>query len=303
MAASLLAATFSALVANANPITVVVACPGGNPANGVTVNINDCDGTPIGTGVTGDGGVPGTTVITIGIGACAPCAITPGVNCWPFNISVCVDVTTLPQGASLADGNDNNCKPVVVPSIDGTSATFDLTGSFCTPPVATACWETGGGTIASDGKGEKQQPPYWTYGGNIYPGCGPNAGSGGSLNIKNHVTGLHFHGTDFVVDDCRGVSTKSPKVKVNIIDWHGTGYVSGDDLSNKTPVTFFGTFRDAHESGAGADGLFIQVTGPDGSIMTDFAIGSPPTVSGGVITDHLFLISTGNVQIHQSSCP
>ena len=112
------------------------------------------------------------------------------------------------------------------------------------------------------------------------------------MNIVNHVTGLHFKGLDFVVDDCRGVPTKSPKVTVNIIDWHGIGYVSGADEAKKTPVTFVGTFRDAKESGAGADGLYIRVVDGGGNLV--FQIGGGP--------DALDLLTTGNVQIHQSSC-
>ena len=112
------------------------------------------------------------------------------------------------------------------------------------------------------------------------------------MNIVNHVTGLHFKGTDFVVDDCRGVPTKSPKVTVNIIDWHGIGYVSGNNQSKKTPVIFAGTFRDAKESGANADGLYIRVVDLGGHVV--FQIGGGP--------DDLELLTTGNVQIHQSSC-
>ena len=112
------------------------------------------------------------------------------------------------------------------------------------------------------------------------------------MNIVNHVTGLHFKGTHFVVDDCRGVPTKSPKVTVNIIDWHGIGYVSGDGESTKTPVTFVGTFRDSHESGANADGLYIKVLDLSGNLV--FQIGGGPV--------DLDLLTTGNVQIHQSSC-
>ena len=60
----------------------------------------------------------------------------------------------------------------------------------------------------------------------------------------------------------------------------------------KTPVTFVGTFRDSKESDAGADGLYIQVTDGSGNLV--FQIGGGP--------DDLDLLTTGNVQIHQSSC-
>jgi hypothetical protein len=280
MVASLLAAISCVVVANANPIIVVVGCPGGNLANGVTVCLTDCAGLPLGCGTTGDGGADGTTTIHIDVPACAN-------GIFPYNITACVDPNTLPQGATV----DDVCKTVSVPSTEGASVTFNLSGDFCgvtpPPPSEVACWETGGGTL-DKAKGQ----PLWTFGGVIYPGCSSAAAGGGNLNIVNHVTGLHFKGQDFVVDDCRGVPTKSPKVTVNIIDWHGTGYVSGDDESKKTPVSFVGTFRDSKESGAGADGLYIQVVDGSGDLV--FQIGGGP--------DDLDLLTTGNVQIHQSSC-
>jgi hypothetical protein len=276
--AACLAAAVAVQVANACPITVVVACPNGNLACGVKVCLYDCAGNPIGSGTT----VNGTVIIPTDVPPCAN-------GMFPYTITACVDVTTLPAGASLANGNNNNCQPVVVPSDLGNSTTFDLTGDFCTPPPpgTSECWETGGGTLDKS-KGNV----VWTFGGVIYPGCSSAAAGGGNLNIVNHVTGLHFKGTDFIVDDCRGVSTKSPKVTVNIIDWHGVGYVSGDDEGKKVAVTFNGTFRDAKESGANADGLFIQVF--DGGNNLVFQIGGGP--------DDLDLLTTGNVQIHQSSC-
>jgi hypothetical protein len=53
-----------------------------------------------------------------------------------------------------------------------------------------------------------------------------------------------------------------------------------------------GTFRDAKESGSNADGLFIVVVDSSGNPV--FQIGGGP--------DDLDLLTTGNVQIHQSSC-
>ena len=274
---AVLALGLSVFSASACPITVVVACPNGNLASGVNVSLTDCANNPIGSGTTDS---TGSTTIDIDIPACAN-------GSFPFNVTACVDTSSLPNGASLANGNANNCQTVVVPSDLGNSATFDLTGPFCSPPPASACWETGGGTLDKS-KGNV----VWTFGGVIYPGCSSAAAGGGNLNIVNHMTGLHFKGLDFVVDDCRGIATRSPKVTVNIIDWHGVGYVSGADEGKKTPVTFVGTFRDSKESGAGADGLYIKVM--DGSGNTVFQIGGGP--------DDLDLLTTGNVQIHQSSC-
>jgi hypothetical protein len=207
-------------------------------------------------------------------------AIVPNITSGIFNVCV---VSGLPAGATLSQP----CQEVNFQGVD-IPIEFDLSGPFCEEaPPPSACWETGGGTL-----GKVKGKPLWTFGGVIFPGCSPTAAGGGNLNIVNHVTGLHFKGTDFVVDDCRGVPTKSPKVTVNIIDWHGVGYVSSADESKKTPVIFVGTFRDSKESGAGADGLFIRVEDLSGHLV--FQIGGGP--------DDLKLLSTGNVQIHQSSC-
>jgi hypothetical protein len=266
--AAFAAAIFVTQVATACHIFVTVSCPNnGNSAAGIMVcatSISIPSQTP-------------TCGLTDGNGFVD--LFTPG----PDTYNVCVDITTLPSNASLA----TPCQTITCSGL-GVSTTFDLTGDLCSPPPTGAkCWETGGGTLDKS-KGNV----VWTFGGVIYPGCSSAAAGGGNLNIVNHVTGLHFKGTDFVVDDCRGVPTKSPKVTVNIIDWHGTGYVSGADESKKTPVSFVGTFRDAKESGAGADGLYIRVVDGGGNLV--FQIGGGP--------DDLDLLTTGNVQIHQSSC-
>jgi len=45
--------------------------------------------------------------------------------------------------------------------------------------------------------------------------------------VIDHFSGLHFQGQQIIVDSCSGVSTKSPKVNVNIIDFHGFGIIGG----------------------------------------------------------------------------
>jgi hypothetical protein len=265
IAVCLAAAALSAMTASAH-IFVTVLCPdNGNSAAGIHV----CATLSTDKSVQVCGDTDGNGFVAL---------IPPLTGTY----HVCVDTGTLPAGATLSEP----CQDV---DFEGDIAVeFDLSGTFCGGGgVPSACWETGGGTLLK-AKGK----PLWTFGGVIYPGCSPTAADGGNLNIVNHVTGLHFKGTDFVVDDCRGVPTGSPKVTVNIIDWHGIGYVSGDDQSKKTPVTFVGTFRDAKESGANADGLYIKVVDLGGHLV--FQIGGGP--------DDLELLTTGNVQIHQSSC-
>jgi hypothetical protein len=246
---------------------VTVLCPNGNSAAGISV----C-ATP-----------------DFACNNCGPfCGVTDAnglaLVCVPSDdhYNFCVDLKTLPKGAVLVG---SACQDIMT-GADAPPLEFLLGGDFCTPPVVGPCWETGGGTLDKV-KGDN----VWTFGGVIYPGCSSAAAGGGNLNIVNHVNGLHFKGENFIVDDCRGVSTRSPKVTVNIIDWHGTGEVS-DAAGDNIPVTFVGTFMDAHDGGAGADGLYIQVTDLSGNLV--FQIGGGP--------DSLDLLTTGNVQIHQSSC-
>lgn len=279
IAVSLLAAALSAVTASAH-ILVTVSCPtSGNSAAGIHVCATlSTDGSQQ---VCGDTDINGFVTLVVPFIAASPADTT---------YHVCVDTTTLPAGATLS----KPCQDITFTGDAELPAQFDLGGPFCSG-TPSACWETGGGQIDSDGDGDKDSPCEWSFGGVIYPGCSSTAAGGGNLNIKNHVTGAHFKGENFTVIDCRGGPDKSPKVSVNIIDFIGTGEVTTS--AGTVNVTFVGTFRDSHDSGANADGLYLQVTGPSGTIA-DFAIGSPP--SNGL--DNLFLLSTGNVQIHQSGC-
>ena len=268
-AAGLLAVAL-ARTASAHCINVTVVCPTGQSAAGIKVCATRSDGLGPFCGHTDANGL----VFDDATGASGICL--PSDDTYTF----CVDTTTLPAGTTVSD-----CQTVLTGF--GVSLEFTLSGAVCsTPPPAGPCWETGGGTLDKV-KGDN----VWTFGGVIYPGCSSFAAGGGNLNIVNHVTGLHFKGENFVVDDCRGVSTKSPKVTVNIIDWHGTGEVT-DAAGKNILVNFVGTFMDAHDGGAGSDGLYIRVTDETGALV--FQIGGGP--------DDLDLLTTGNVQIHQSSC-
>jgi len=149
------------------------------------------------------------------------------------------------------------------------------------PPKKGFCWLTLGGQIR-DG----DENTVYSYGGVVYPGCSATAAGGGNLNVDDHVTGLHFKGLDIINDGCSGVPTRSPRVTVNIIDFHGTGTVA-DDGGNKIPVTFAGRATDINEPGHDIDELALTVTDLDGNVLISF--------------DEI--VDTGNVQIHQSSCP
>lgn len=255
----------SGLTANACKILVTVACPNDTTAAGIQVCATSA--TEQACGLTDSLGVVELTLIASG------------------DYTVCVTQSTLPPGATLSP----LCKTVNVPAPDIPGvASFTLGGSFCSPPpVIGDCWLTGGGTI---GNGKK---PDYSYGGVVYPGCSPKAAEGGNWNVVAHNLGLHFQGQQIIVDSCSGVPTGSPKVTVNIIDFHGTGIVSGvgGNPAAKVPVTFVARAVDIQEPGHDNDMLFVSVFDGSGVVLQIGNSATDPAV-----------VSTGNLQIHQSSC-
>ena len=146
---------------------------------------------------------------------------------------------------------------------------------------------TGGGTL---GKGKT---PDFSYGGVVYPGCSPKAAEGGNWNVIDHNAGLHFQGQAIVVDDCSGPPTGSPKVNVRIIDFHGVGILSGigGNPADTVPVTFVARAIDNHDGGGGSDQLYLNVM-----------VGATTVLQIGTSAALPATISTGNIQIHTSSC-
>jgi hypothetical protein len=272
LVAAVAAATFASQVADACHIFVTVSCPdNGNSAAGIMV----C---AVSTTVSGQSPTCGVTDKTGFVDL-----FTPG----PDTYMVCVDTNTLPGNATLS----SSCQTITCTD-PGVSTTFDLSGELCsTPPPPTAlCWLTGGGTIKA-GKGK----PDFSYGGVVYPGCSPKAADGGNWNVIDHSSGIHFQGQHIVVDSCSGVATRSPKVPVNIIDFHGNGRLFGvaGNGQESIPVTFVGRAIDNSEPGHGKDQLYIQVVAPGTStvlLQIGNSAADPQTVS------------TGNLQIHISSC-
>src|SRR5215469_3161548 len=265
--AACLAATFAVQLANACHIFVTVSCPSnGNSAAGILV---------CATSTTMPSETP-TCGVTDNTGFVD--LFTPG----PDTYNVCVDTKTLPNNATLA----TPCQTITCTD-PGVSTTFDLSGDLCgTPPVSALCWLTGGGTIkAGPGK------PTFSYGGVVYPGCSPFAADGGNWNVIDHSSALHFQGQHIVVDSCSGVPTQSPKVPVNIIDFHGDGRLFGvsGNPQEEIPVTFVGRAIDNAEPGHGKDQLFLQVVDPATNtvlLQIGNSAADPQTVS------------TGNLQIH-----
>jgi hypothetical protein len=261
--ASVLAAALSSLTANACLLQIYVACPNGNTSCGIQVCVQG-----VGTATTDNLGMASITVPAFG------------------TYTVCVATSTLPAGATLS----TTCQTVDVEDAAPPVVDFTLCGDFCTPPPAGGqCWLTGGGTVFK----AKGQPNY-SFGGVVYPGCSPSAAGGGNWNVVDHFAGLHFQGQNIIVDDCSGVSTKSPKVNVNIIDFHGTGIISGvgGNPSATEPVSFVGRAVDNNEPGGGNDMLYISVTDASNTVVLQIgnSASNPAT------------ISTGNLQIHTTSC-
>jgi len=260
----LLALCLAGFTAEACVVQVHIACPSDQSAAGVEVCID---------------GVGCATTDSFGIAQIQ----VPGFDTY----TVRVTGSTLPAGATLNPLStkikvENDAPPVIE---------LVLGGSFCsTPPPSGDCWMTGGGTI-----GKTKGAPNYSFGGVVYPGCSPKAAGGGNLNVVDHSNNMHFKGKDITVDSCTGVSTKSPKVNVNIIDFHGTGTfsVNGTDSEKGIPVTFVGRAVDNLESGAGSDLFYLKVLD---------ATTNAVLMQIGVSKDDAVAISTGNLQIHTTSC-
>ena len=90
------------------------------------------------------------------------------------------------------------------------------------------------------------------------------------------------------------MNTKSPKVNVNIIDFHGFGILDGiaGNPDATIAVSFVGRAVDNLESGGGSDLLYLKVS--DTTSVTVMQIGNS--------TDDPAVITTGNLQIHTTSC-
>jgi hypothetical protein len=271
MIAAFLAACLTGVEVRACNIYATVVCPGGAPAAGVIVSATATDGTGESTWNFTD--ASGLVHLQLG---------------HPATYIICVDPTTLPAGATIKNGDV--CQKMFVPDVGpGVSVEFLIGGDFCaTPPPTGPCWMTGGGNIGTG------KTPDFSYGGVVYPGCSPFAAGGGNWNVVDH-TGLHFTGENITVKDCLGLPTGSPKVTVRIIDFFGTGEITGVGGNPQATinVTFVGRAIDNHDGGKGADQLYLQVVDP---------ISNTVVMQIGASAANPATVSVGNIQIHQSSC-
>ncbi len=264
--AGLLAAVLSGLTAQACYIQIRIACPNDSTAKGIRVWVK---GSQEGSLKTDNLGIVTFHVPELGT-YCAE-----------------VDASTLPPGATLSPLK----KTIKVLTDNTTYEEFILGGDFCSnPPPEGDCWLTGGGTI-----GKTRGVPNYSFGGVVYPGCSSTAADGGNWNVVDHFTGLHFQGQSIVVTNCTDAPTTSPKVNVRTIYFYGTGRIFGigGNLQEEVEVDFNARATDNQEGGAGSDQLYLQVVLKGTStelLRIGTSAASPAT------------ISTGNLQIHTSSC-
>lgn len=169
------------------------------------------------------------------------------------------------------------------------------------PPPEGHCWLTGGGEFFTD-----KDVRWFSYGGNVNPGCSPTAGDGGSWNTVDHVNNLHFHGTHVEVIRCGNVDgippgSSSPKTPFNFIEFQGWGTLKGvkGNKVNYDKVYFWAHYEDRGEPGD-QDRIFLNV-------FTDQ--GNPTGTSKLVIdgdnnpaTMDPATVENGNLQLHISGC-
>jgi hypothetical protein len=177
------------------------------------------------------------------------------------------------------------------------------------PPSPGTCWLTGGGTkfdsvtrsyVAEHG-------PKINFAGNVNPSCSPYPGDGGQWNHVDHDLKLHFQGTAITVDACFPIAeiggSESPVTPYNVILFHGTGWVQGigGNKLERTPACFVARAEDRAEPGSKGqrtrlyvDRYFIEITDcDDGGLFEPFGLGTPGEPQP---------VTTGNLQIHVSSC-
>jgi hypothetical protein len=187
--------------------------------------------------------------------------------------------------------------------------------STCETPTEGLCWLTAGGVkfspLANGVLMAEYRGPKDNVGGNVYPGCSPDAGDGGSWTHIDHREKLHFHGTDITVLECGNVpgiepGSESPVTPYNYIIFEGTGTLKGigGNKDDYGMVCFYAIAEDRNEPGneksVGVNGgedidryymeVYDCLGGGGQLLLVDNGFGEPRMITG------------GNFQLHISSC-
>lgn len=193
------------------------------------------------------------------------------------------------------------------------SQTFVVSNPVC---LEQKCWMTGGGLKfeAVTGMYLAEKGTKHSFGGNVNPGCSPEAGDGGSWNHVAHAAKLHFHGQQITVVRCGNVAgippgSTSPVTPYNYIEFTGTGSMAGikGNKASYPVVYFFARVEDRNEPGSSAndEGAFI-----DRYFLRVYTNPADPAGStlllldgdGDSLTVDPVAITHGNLQLHISSC-
>jgi len=230
-----------------------------------------------------------------------------------------LDVTSLPPNATLVSPASVSFSTTT--ASDSFVADWEIGGAVC---EQAACWFTGGGAKIDQLLGipcahcqskPNGKTPDLAFGGNVYPGCSPTAGDGGSWNHVDRIRNLHFHGTTIQVVRCGNVTpppppgSTSPVTPFNFIEFQGTGTLKGIQ-GNKVDygtVYFFARAEDRNEPGSkGAnDGALIDRYHLRVYTNPADPFGSTVLLVGGNDADpanNAVPITDGNFQLHISSC-
>lgn len=161
------------------------------------------------------------------------------------------------------------------------------------------CWLTGGGTI-DDGTGQ----PIYSYGGVVNPGCSAIAAGGGNWNVIWHAANLHFRGLSIEVLTCGNLpgytsGSSSPKTPFNYIDFQGVGTLTGigGNTANYGTVLFSARAVDLKDGGKQTDLLYLRVYDTANNTLLLISTDQANALDVAPVA-----ISTGNLQLHISSC-
>ncbi|MEQ8692819.1 MAG: SdrD B-like domain-containing protein [Pseudomonadales bacterium] len=265
--------------------------PGDTPLAGVTIVLEDANGTTLTTTTGEDGRYLFEDHL--------------GQGSW----TVSIDPASLNAGASVA-----------LPAVGAHSVELSPANAFvndldflvddpaCRAQEVGACWMTAGGVkfepIINGHLAEKG--PKDTFGGNVFPSCSPEPGDGGQWNHVAHSLKVHFMGTTIdqvVCGNVEGIEpgSESPVTPFNFIEFSGSGWIQGikGNKLARQAVTFNARVEDRNEpgnegaaAGENVDRYYLNVH----DFFTVEALDEFGNPTGEPIT-----ITGGNLQLHASS--